>query len=145
MKIKFKKLDERAIVPSKRDCDAGYDIYGIPSIDEETIGFFSFVPGSLTMVPTGLATELPNGYAAIVKERGSTGSKGLAVRCGVIDAGYRGEWFICINNTGDKVVNYPVDKALAQVVIVPVMDCEWEEEDLSESERGEGKLGSSRK
>lgn len=142
MKVKFKKLNEKAIVPSKRDEDAGYDIYGI---EEEGTSFFFFKPGEVRMVPTGLATEIPKGYVAILKERGSTGSKGLSLRCGVIDSGYRGEWFICINNTTNKGVMYPTNKALAQAVFIKAEEVEWVEDDLGESERGDGRLGSSGK
>ena len=143
--IKIKKLNDAAIIPTKKDEDAGYDIYGIPSVEEETRGVYSFKSGSLTMVPTGIATEIPKGYVAILKERGSSGSKGLAVRCGVIDSGYRGEWFVCINNTTDHVVNYPVEKAIAQAVFVKAENVVFIEDEFSSSERGEGKLGSSGK
>ena len=143
--VKFKKLNFAAIRPTKRDCDAGYDIYGIPSVSEETLGFYSFQPGEVVMIPTGIATAIPEGYVAIVKERGSTGSKGLAVRCGVIDSGYRGEWFIAIQNTTEKSINYPVEKAIAQVVFVKAETVCFEDDELDESERGDGKLGSSGK
>lgn len=145
LNIKFKKLNFAAVLPTKRSCDAGYDIYGIPSVDEETLGCYTFAPNEVTMVPTGIATAIPEGYVAIVKERGSTGSKGLAVRCGVIDSGYRGEWFIAIQNTTKESVNYPVDKAIAQVIFVKAENVEWVEDELDQSERGEGKLGSSGK
>lgn len=143
--VKIKKLSDAAIIPSKRDEDAGYDIYGIPSLEEETKGYYNFGPGGLTMIPTGIATEIPKGYVAILKERGSTGSKGLAIRCGVIDSGYRGEWFVCINNTTDQTVRYPVEKAIAQAVFVKAEGVDFIEDELSTSERGAGKLGSSGK
>jgi dUTP pyrophosphatase len=40
----------------------------------------------------------------MLKERGSTGTKGLAQRCGIVDSGYRGEWFCPINNTSNKTI-----------------------------------------
>ena len=132
-------------VPSKRAEDAGYDIYGIANQEEVNRGTYIFVPGEVRMIPTGLRTEIPQGYVGIIKERGSTGSKGLAVRCGVIDSGYRGEWFIGIVNVGKEIVEYPIEKAIAQDVFVKAEDVEWVQEELSESERGEGKLGSSGK
>lgn len=124
---------------SKRKEDAGYDIYGVSDKD------YVFEPGELKMIPTGLRTEFPAGYVGIIKERGSTGSKGLAVRCGVIDSGYRGEWFIGIVNVGKERVVYPKEKAIAQVVWVKAEELEFEDGELGESERGEGKLGSSGK
>src|SRR5574344_1600375 len=109
-------------------------------------------------------------------DRGSTGSKGLHVHCGVVDNDYRGEIFICIKNdnkypviitrdeepgmhhTEDEdslfyssYLVYSPDKAIAQLipVVQPKMTCleataeEWEE--LKNTARGEGKLGSSGK
>ena len=144
LRVKFKKLDDRAVVPSKRVEDAGYDIYGIPTQEEQERGAYCFRKGEVCMVPTGLATQIPPGYVAIVKERGSTGSKGLAIRCGVIDSGYRGEWFIAVESL-IKDVNYPINKAIAQVIFTRAFDVDWIEEELDESDRGEGKLGSSGK
>lgn len=140
MKIKIKGSSL-----SKRSEDAGYDIYGVPTRDELLAGSYCFKPGELRMIPTGLKTEFPKGYVGIIKERGSTGSKGLAVRCGVIDSGYRGEWFIGIINVTNEVVYYPTTKAIAQVVFVQHEELELVEGELEESERGEGKLGSSGK
>jgi dUTP pyrophosphatase len=74
-------------------------------------------------------------YAIVLKERGSTGTKGIAQRCGVIDSGYRGEWFVPITNTTNNTIcitkdeklmsvrngiNYPYSKAICQAVILPV-------------------------
>ena len=160
--MNYKMVRDGAIKPSKRLEDAGYDLYGvdcdelrakeyiIDKIQEEKDrgdkeAMYRFPAGEVVMIPTGLCTEIAPGVVGIVKERGSTGSKGLAVRCGVIDSGYRGEWFIGIVNVGNEDVYYPVKKAIAQVVFVKYESPEWEEGELSGSERGEGKLGSSKK
>lgn len=158
--ILFAKKHEGAIIPSKRDDDCGYDIYACFEED-----YIEIQPGEIKMIPTGIASALPSHYGFIVKERGSTGSKGLSVRCGVIDSSYRGEWFIALNNTanktiviakypsdfdGEKLIVYPYAKAIAQAILVLVPDVKVKEiskEELSQlsSERGEGKLGSSGK
>lgn len=159
MTIKFAKLDPKAIIPSKRDEDAGYDIYAC--IDEDII----IPPNETVMVPTGIASAFDPGYVAILKERGSTGSKGIGLRCGVVDSGYRGQWFVALTNHTNKGIKlvveerpasylhgitYPVSKAIAQAVFVAVPDSKVEEitpEELVniKSERGAGKLGSSEK
>ena len=107
---------------------------------------------------------------AVVKERGSTGTVGMAVRAGGFDSGFRGEWLVPINNTTSKDIvivkegydweevykRYPgatiysTKKAVAQFLVLPVLDCSVREVDRAfidsvVSERGEGKLGSTGK
>ena len=91
--ILFARLRPQAIIPSKRSEDAGYDIYAC--FDED----FIVIPTNTTvMVPTGIASALhPSKYIQL-EERGSTGSKGMKRSAGVIDSGYRGEWFVALTN-----------------------------------------------
>lgn len=163
-KIKFAKVKPNAIIPSKREEDAGFDVYAC--FDEDYMIIF---PHETQLIPTGIAGCCDKDYCFIAKERGSTGSKGIALRCGVLDSGYRNEWFIALTNTtdkmlfisktadrliykrfGDNILIYPYYKAIAQVLVVPVPETEIEEvsyEELKEikSERGMGALGSSNK
>lgn len=165
--FKVKVLREGAKVPSKREEDAAYDIYGLPE-DE----FVLLRPGDLYLMPTGFAMEIPKHWVLYIAERGSSGSKGFAKRCGVVDSGYRGEVFVVLNNTSNKpivyakeesesynkfleennltkeeVVFYPHKKGIAQGMLLPVGHTEVEvvQELDDTSERGEGKLGSSGK
>lgn len=166
--VKFAKVHPDAIIPSKRDEDMGFDIYAC--FDED---YIVINPHETKLIPTGIASACNPEYGFLVFERGSTGSKGIARRCGVIDSGYRNEWFIGLTNTTDKVMFisklseretygkyygdimsrsfvYPYSKAIAQVLVVPVPKVEVEEipyEELKEinSERGMGALGSSNK
>lgn len=94
--ILFSRLRPQAIIPSKRREDAGYDIYAC--FDED----FIVIPTNTTvMVPTGIASALhPSKYIQL-EERGSTGSKGMKRSAGVIDSGYRGEWFVALTNCGN--------------------------------------------
>lgn len=93
-KVKFAKVKEGAIIPSKRDEDMGFDIYAC--FDED---YIVIDPHETKLIPTGLASACDPEYGFLVFERGSTGSKGIARRCGVIDSGYRNEWFIGLTNT----------------------------------------------
>ena len=157
--IWFAKLKESAVIPTKRKEDAGYDIY--PAFDEETI---IIPPHNTYMIKTGIMSAFSDEYAVILKERGSTGTKGIGQRCGVIDSGYRGEWLVPITNHNNctlyitKLENldisdgiiYSYKKAICQAILVPVIDAhsvEKSKDDLINiaSERGEGKLGSSGK
>ena len=160
-KVKFAKVKPDAIIPSKRDEDMGFDIYAC--FDEE---FMAIYPHETKMIPTGIASACDTGYGFLLRERGSTGSEGIALRCGVIDSGYRNEWFIALTNTTNKILYisrshkekvvcdeyfvYPYSKAIAQALVVEVPSVNVEEvtyEELKEikSERGMGALGSSKK
>ena len=159
--IKFAKVKPNAIIPSKRDEDAGYDIY--PCFEEE---YIMITPHKTAMIPCGIASAFSYNYVAVLKERGSTGTKGIAQRCGVIDSGYRGEWMTPITNTTDKTlwidkrfdkteeynghIHYPYSKAICQALFLEVPMFTVEEVSLDElnsidSIRGNGKLGSSNK
>ena len=92
--IKFAKVRPDAIIPSKRTEDMGYDIYAC--FDED---YMVINPHETRLIPTGIASACDTGYGFLLFERGSTGSKGIARRCGVIDSGYRNEWFVGLTNT----------------------------------------------
>lgn len=165
MKIFWHKLDEKATIPTKRDEDAGFDVY---TIDNDIV----LEPFSKHLFRTGLSVVLSKGWWLMAFDRGSTGSKGIHTHCGVIDNGYRGEIFICLSNdnnfpikftnTVDKIVlennnttnimYYPVSKAIAQLIPIQqpevvsseINDDEWKL--ISDNtERGTTKLGQSGK
>lgn len=159
----FAKVNPNAIIPSKRDEDGGYDVYAC--FDED---YMVIQPHETKLIPSGIATAFSPKWVAIIKERGSNGSKGIAQRCGVIDSGYRNEWFIPLTNTTNKTVTisklpkeqlplmlqegivYPYTKGIAQFIMVEVPKLNTHEVDFDtlkafESERGLGALGSSGK
>lgn len=167
----FAKVKDNAVIPKKRDEDAGYDLYAC--FDEP---YMIINANSTVNIPTGIMTAFPTDVVAVIKERGSTGSKGIGQRCGVIDSGYRGEWFVTITNHNDKdivitknevgdnqefrngvwvsmkdrYIIYPYQKAIAQALFVPLAQLEAGEVSSDEvlsidSERGGGKIGSSGK
>lgn len=168
VEIKFAKVRPNAVIPSKRKEDMGFDIYAC--FDDD---FMVINPHETKLIPTGIASCCNPEYGFLVFERGSTGSKGIARRCGVIDSGYRNEWFIGLTNTTNKVMFisklteeetyceyykdvmpkgfvYPYSKAIAQALVVPVPEVDVDEisyDELKEikSERGMGALGSSNK
>lgn len=97
--IKFAKVKENAIIPTKTDENMGYDIYAC--FDED---YIEICPHETKLIPTGIASCCSDDYGFIIKERGSIGSQGIAVRCGVIDSGFRGEWFIALTNTTAETI-----------------------------------------
>lgn len=157
--IYFSRKSEDVKLPTKREEDAGYDIY--PYSENDIL----INPGEIAIINTGIKSCIPDDYVFVLKERGSTGTKGLSVRSGIIDSGYRGEWMVPINNTSDKPIIiskephmynknqltvYPYEKAIAQALLLPVPKTnviEISEEELMsfKSERGTGRLGSSNK
>ena len=94
--ISVKKLDERAVLPKYGSAyAAGADLYAV------TDGEVSFRPGETKMIRTGIAVEIPEGYAGLVYARSGLASKrGLApaTKVGVIDADSRGEVFVALYN-----------------------------------------------
>jgi len=159
--IQWHKLNEKAIIPTKRKEDAGFDIYTI----EDDVWL---MPGEKHLFSTGLTYNIDTNHWLMVADRGSTGSRGLHTHCGVCDQGYRGEIFICLCNDNmhrvhitsavdkiqmiDNVLCYPTSKAIAQLLpMVQVFtyceeidDEKWEEV-KDNSKRGETKLGESGK
>lgn len=167
MEIKFFRKSQDVKLPTKRNTDAGLDIYAYFEED-----FLVIQPHETKMISTGLSSIIDNNYFVKLAERGSTGSKGMALRCGVVDPSYRGEWFVGITNTNNlpivickekakdffnetyskyrEYVFYPYEKAIAQAIVLPMCPVgitEINEEELNSdvTERGAGKLGSSGK
>lgn len=160
--IYFSKINPKAIFPSKHNGDAGYDIYAC--FDEDRL---IIKPHESKLVPTGIASAFSEDYAFIFYERGSTGTKNIKVNAGVIDASFRGEWFVCLYNANDipliitkrideyndKSKNrliYPYSKAIAQALLIPVPKVHINNIDYKKlkeftSERGTGMLGSTNK
>ena len=136
MKIKVKKLDPDAIIPSHLlHGDAGLDLH---SIEDKILS-----PGERYPVKTGLAFELPEGYVGLLWDKSGTAFKtGLKTMGGVMDCTYRGEYMVLIwNTTSSKFAIKKGDK-IAQVLIQPVASVEIEEVgELSKSIRGEHSFG----
>lgn len=90
----FAKVRPDAIIPTKEDENAGYDIYANFKEDYVVIP-----PQSTKLIPTGIASAMTDKYYLNVAERGSTGKIGMKYSAGIIDSGYRGEIFIALTNT----------------------------------------------
>jgi dUTP pyrophosphatase len=97
--IYFAKVKPNAKIPSKLDENGWYDVYAC--FDED---YIIINPGEIKLIPTGIASSCDSKYRIGLYERGSTGTKGLSIKAGRIDSGYRGEWFCCINNTSNKPI-----------------------------------------
>ena len=102
--------------------------------------------GARALVPTGFAMALPAGYEAQTRPRSGLAYK-HGITClntpGTIDADYRGEVKVLLINHGDAPFEITRGERIAQMVIAPITQPEFERvEILSETARGEGGFGS---
>lgn len=103
-------------------------------------------PGERTLVPTGLAIALPEGYEAQIRPRSGLAAKnGVTVlnSPGTIDADYRGEIKVILANLGTEIFTIERGMRVAQMVIAQYSRVNWTVVDqLDETARGEGGFGS---
>jgi dUTP pyrophosphatase len=118
---------------------AGMDLQA--ALSEELI----LMPGQRTLVPTGIAIALPEGFEAQVRPR-----SGLALNHGVtlvntpgtIDSDYRGEIGVILINHGNEPFTIKPGERIAQMVISPFVQADLlEVTELGETHRGEGGFG----
>lgn len=143
-KISVKLLRPGARVPTYgTEASAGADLYACMQ-DKVEVG-----PGQSAMIPTGIAMEIPKGYAGLVFARSSMGAKrGLAPanKVGVIDSDYRGEIRVVLYNHSGEPQSIEPGERVAQLLIVPVFTPGFQEaEKLSDTGRGTGGFGSTGK
>lgn len=142
--IRVKKLRNNAIMPTYgTDGAAGADLYAC--LDQVV----TIEPGKTVFIPTGLAMEIPHGYAGLIYARSGLACKrGLAPanKVGVIDSDYRGEFIVALHNHGDETQTVSHGERIAQLVITPVVTPVYLETDaLSDTERAAGGFGSTGK
>ena len=141
MIVNIKRMTDTAKLPSKGSAEAaGFDLYA--DINEPLLIF----PNETIMIPTGIAVAIPKGYFGAIYAR-----SGLAVKSGlkpancvgVVDSDYRGEVKVALNNSSVFSRTISPQERVAQFVIQPYPDVEWNEvEDLDDTERGAGGFGS---
>lgn len=141
MELRFQILNEAAILPSRAHSgDAGLDLHSAQSAH---IG-----PGERWQISTGLAVEVPEGHAGFVLPRSGNALRygiSLVNAPGLIDAGYRGEIGVLLqNNDPAEIFRVKPGDRIAQIVVVPIATLEPVAVDaLADSERGAGGFGSS--
>ncbi len=141
VQVNIKKLNERATLPTYGSaCAAGADLYAL--LD----GDVTIAPGETYMVHTGIAIELPDGYAGLVYPRSGLASKrGLAPanKVGVVDPDYRGEVMVALHNHSLTPQTIQDGERIAQLVITPFLRVDFVPVDeLSDTRRGTGGFGS---
>ena len=137
LEIKVKKLNSLAKLPEKNNSsDAGWDLF---SSQKKVL-----LKKQRSVISTGISTEIPEGYCALIWDRSSMGLKGVHRFAGVIDSSYRGEWKIIIYNASQTNHQIEVGDKIAQAIIQKVEDISFiESYELSNTERGKQGFGSS--
>lgn len=143
-KVRVKRLRNSAMLPTYGSAEAaGADLYAC--LDEPV----TIQPGASVFVPTGLAMEIPCGYAGLIYARSGLACKrGLAPanKVGVVDSDYRGEFMVVLHNHGNEVQVVEHGERIAQLVITPVFTPGFMEvEELSDTVRSAGGFGSTGK
>jgi len=141
IEVGVRRLRDDALLPTQAyPGDAGVDLAACESVVLE--------PGQRAVVATGIAVDIPEGFAGFVQPR-----SGLAMRHGIgvvnspglIDSGYRGELKVVLLNT-DASEPFEVQPGMriAQLVVAPVASVRLVElDELSASARGVRGFGSS--
>lgn len=140
IEVAVRRLRPEARVPKQAyDGDAGLDLAACDHLVLD--------PGERGIVDTGLAVEIPEGYAGFVQPRSGLAARhgiGIVNSPGLIDSGYRGEVRVVLLNTGDEAFAVEPGMRIAQLVIVPVPRVRVvEAEELAASDRGARGFGSS--
>ena len=139
VQISFTRLDKELPPPTRSHAgDAGVDLHAR--------GPAKLAPGERETVPTGIAVAIPDGYAGLVVPRSGLASLfgvGVVNSPGLVDSGYRGEIAVILINLGSETVTIERGDRIAQLVIVPVHEADFiEQEQLPGSDRGAGGFGS---
>lgn len=142
MKVKFKKLDERAKRPEYGSENAnGADLFALND--------YIIEPGKTVKIQTGIALELNDEYAGFIMARsGMACNRGLAPanKVGLIDTDYRGEIIVALHNHGEETQTVNAGDKVAQLVIIKLPQATFiEVEELDETKRGDGGFGSTGK
>lgn len=139
--VNIKKLDENAVIPKYgSEFAAGADLCALSSQP------ITILPHQTVMIRTGIAAEIPEGYAGLIYARSGIASKrGLAPanKVGVVDSDYRGEIMVALHNHSEVAAEILPGERIAQLVITPFLKAEFcEADELTDTLRGEGGFGS---
>jgi len=136
--MKFVKMSDTAVAPTKAHTfDAGWDLYA----DEHV----AIMPGTTQVVGTGVAFDIPQGFAGLIWPRSGLSARyGIDVLGGVVDSGYQGEVKVVLCNTGNGTWTSAPGTRIAQIVFQPIlMGGLFEVEDFQDqTTRGEDGFGS---
>ncbi|MFC1728009.1 dUTP diphosphatase [Nanoarchaeota archaeon] len=135
MKLKIERLGDVNLPKYSNPGDAGLDLHSNES--------FILKKGEKKLVKTGIKMGIPEGHVGLIWDRSGLAAKnGIHVLAGVVDSSYRGEVGVVLKNFGDEDFEIEKNSRIAQMLIQPVLNPEIIEEELKDTERGEGGFGS---
>lgn len=141
--VKFKKLNENAIIPKYgTPYAAGADIYACEGKD------VIVKPHTTVFIHTGIAVAIPEGMVGLIYARSGLASKrslAPANKVGVIDSDYRGEIIVSLHNHSEVEQIVSDKERIAQLVIAPYYTADFEESELDDTDRGANGFGSTGK
>lgn len=135
--VEFVRLHPDAVLPAGgTKLAAGLDLVTPESI--------IFAPGERKTIPLGFALAIPDALHGRIESRSGLALKGLVVLTGVIDADYRGELMVIMQNFSDKKHEFAAGDRVAQLVLRPTVKVPLKvvESFTTDSERGSGGFGS---
>lgn len=143
--VKIKKLIPSATIPAYgSEFAAGADLFACT--DGQKI---EIAPHQTVFIHTGIALEVPVGYAGLIYARsGAACKRGLAPanKVGVVDSDYRGEVMVALHNHSEVTQSIEDGERIAQMIIAPYLTAKFIEVDsLEDTVRGEGGFGSTGK
>jgi dUTP pyrophosphatase len=146
------QIDVRILDPRLKDQLPAYATSGSAGLDLRACidGTLSIVPGQTELVPSGIAIHIADpGLAAMVLPRSGLGHKHgivLGNLVGLIDSDYQGQIFVSVWNRGSQPFELKPFERIAQLVVVPVVQVEFNIVDtFPESTRGAAGFGSTGK
>lgn len=144
MKVELKILHE--------NCYPDYATPGSAGVDLKAASIPKGVwidPGRQHLIGTGIALHIKDpGYAGMIIPRSGMGKKGIVLGnlVGLIDSDYQGETMVLLWNRGIQAVKIEYMDRIAQLVIVPVVQAQFEiVQEFEQSQRGTGGFGSTGK
>lgn len=132
-------LDDGAMMPNRaHDPDGGADLFSPVTV--------TIYPGESADIDTGVHMEIPSGYAGLMVSKSGLNVKHGILSTGLVDAGYTGSIRVKLYNHGHEAYTVHEGDKISQIVILPVLLCEFREvESLEETERADGGFGSTGK
>lgn len=144
MKVELKILHENCYPEYTTPGSAGVDLKAA-----SIIGAIEIYPGDQELIGTGVSVHIKDpGYAGMIIPRSSIGKRGIVLGnlVGLIDSDYQGEIKVLLWNRGNDIVEIEYMDRIAQLVIVPIVQAQFEiVEHFEQSQRGQGGFGSTGK
>lgn len=140
MIVEIKKLSSLATHPAKTTTgSAGMDLHACFASPKASV---TVMPGCITLIPTGLAVAIPEGFELQIRGRSGLAYKGIITHTGCVDSDYRGEVKVILMNLTREPFTVNHGDRVAQLLMVKVENIKWfPVPELNPTQRGSGGFG----